>query len=901
MSIGDRVGLLAAADASAAPAAVRSAFEWLLERDDTAARLDADPQLAFRSATVMGVSRSLTRLIESDPLALDILVDLDTRPDLVALRASDDDPVQALVRWKHLEHLRIAARDVAGHDDLETVGANLSNLAADVLGEAHRIVDGDGLAVVGMGKLGAHELNYSSDIDLMFVGEGSHGVLDQETRTLLDIARRCFRVDINLRPEGRDGALVRSVASYTAYWERWAQPWEFQALLKAVPVAGDRTTGDGWFHAAQHALWNRPFDADALRSLRAMKERAESEVVRKGLASREIKRGPGGIRDIEFTVQLLQLVHGNADPGLRIPNTLRALQELASAGYVDRGDATKLAEAYRFLRLVEHRLQLVDDQQVHTVPSDKHALDHLARSCGLRDTARATASDQLRQRLRSEQTAVRSIHERIYFRPLLEAFTDAAPGLSPAAAEARLTAFGFTSARRTQAAIRELTRGLNRQSRLMQQLLPLLLDWLSAAPDPDLGLLVLRNMIDDRTRSQVLVETFRDSPDAAQRLCLVLGTSRLLGDILTRNPDLVARLPYPDKLRTRDVPELVGTAHAAVDARASELADRPAVLRRWKDRNLLGIAARDLGGSTDVAEVGADLTRLADASVAVALELLDPQVPFVVLGLGRLGGSEMSYASDLDVVYAYEGSGTAVVEEANRVANGLRRFLGGSTPAERIYEVDTDLRPEGKGGALVRSVEAHVAYWAKSAQTWERLAWTRARTVAGDRALGDRLLDAIEPAVWGSGLRSDEILDLRRIKARVEGERIPPGEDPKFHLKLGRGSLSDIEFTTHSLQLQYGIRATGTTAALRSLDVTSVLSHEDAEALADAYRFCEQLRNRWFLVNSAPGDSLPTQPERLSWLARSLDTTGGELRQHYLRVTRRSRAVVERVFYGRND
>ncbi len=896
MSIGDRARLLAAADASAAPSAVRAAFEWLLDQDDVAARLEAEPDLAATAALVMGASRSLTRLVEADPLALDVLDDLDTRLDVDFVDAAD--PTAALVRWKHLEHLRIAARDITGRDDLEAVGAALSTLASDVLEQAHRIVGGDGLAVIGMGKLGAHELNYSSDIDLMFVGEGPRGALDQEARALLDIARQCFRVDINLRPEGRDGALVRSVESYVAYWERWAQPWEFQALLKAVPIAGLHSTGRQWFEAAQHALWHQPFDADALRSVRALKARAESEVARKGLATREIKRGPGGIRDIEFTVQILQLVHGHSDADLRIPNTLLALHELASAGYVDGDDAAKLSDAYRVFRLVEHRLQLVDDQQVHTIPTDAQSLDHLARACGLRDTARATATEQLQRGLRSEQTTVRSIHERIYFRPLLEAFTDAAPSLSPEAAEARLTAFGFTSAKRTQAAIRELTRGFNRQSRLMQQLLPLLLDWLSASPDPDLGLLVLRNLTDDKTRSQILVETFRDSPDAAQRLCAIVGTSRLLGDILIRNPDLVARLPYAEKLQTREIPELVATATAAVAGRP-DAEDRPRVIRRWKDRNLLGIAARDIAGFTTVGEVSTDLTKLAEATIGVALEVIDPQVPFVVFGLGRLGGSEMSYGSDLDLVYAYDGSGSDAVDEANRVANGLRKLLGGPTPAERIYEVDTALRPEGKGGALVRSVEGHVSYWPRSAQTWERLAWTRARTVGGDRVLGDRLLDAIEPAVWGSGLRSDEILDLRRIKARVEGERIPPGEDPKFHLKLGRGSLSDIEFTTQLLLLQYGIRATGTTAALRALDATSVLDHDDAETLADAYRFCELVRNRWFLVNSAPGDALPTQIEPLRWLARSLDSTGGDLRDHYLKVTRRSRAVVERVFYGR--
>lgn len=897
MTTRERRALADAADGSASPSAVRAALDRLVEDDpSTQDRFAADPDLLHATATVMAASRSLTRLLESTPAALDVLSQLDVRPPRLVT------DVESLVQWKQLEYLRIAARDLIGRDELEATGGALAQLAVDVLDDGHRLTgldgaDHDGLATIGMGKLGGAELNYSSDIDLMFVGEGPRGELEAEARALLDIVRQCFRTDVNLRPEGRDGALVRSVESYRAYWERWAKPWEFQALLKAVPVAGDPAAGERWSEAAATALWTHPFDADALRSLRAMKERAESEVARKGLATREIKRGPGGIRDIEFTVQLLQLVHGHADPEIRLPNTLAALHELTAAGYVDRDDADKLAEAYRFFRKVEHRLQLVDEQQVHTVPTDARALEHLARACGFRDTPRHSAREQLARTLRAQQTAVRSIHERVYFRPLLEAFTAATPSLSPEAAAARLAAFGFTSAKRTEAAIRELTRGFNRQSRLMQQLLPLLLDWLSSSPDPDLGLLMLRNMADDQTRSRILVEAFRDSPDAAQRLCLLLGTSRLLGDIITRNPDLVPRLPEPDKLRTRPLAELVVKADAAIAGRDDAL-KRTEALRRWKNRHFVGIAARDLFGYTDVADVGDNLTTLAEATIDVAVRSLDPQVPFAVIGLGRLGGTELSYASDLDLVFTYEGSGSSAVEEATRVANGLRRMLGGATPAERIFEIDTDLRPEGKGGALVRSVDAYLSYWARSAQTWERLVMTRARSVGGDRAVGDRLLEELDPFVWGSGLGSDEILEIRRMKARIEGERIPPGEDPKFHLKLGRGSLSDIEFTAQLLQLQYGIRATGTPAALRALDSTSVLSTEDAEVLTEAYRFCEQVRNRWFLVNSAPGDSLPTQLEPLGWLARSLDSTANELRQQYLKVTRRSRKVVERVFYG---
>jgi glutamate-ammonia-ligase adenylyltransferase len=892
------------ADRSASPVAVKVALQRLASVDSRhLENLESSGGLRSATIAVLAASRSMTRVIETTPdTALFVLDNLSHRPPV------DDASPDRLVAWRNLEFLRIAARDLLGLDELEQVGGNLAALGRQVLASASNLAaaaDRDGpddlsLAILGMGKLGGSELNYSSDIDILFVGDGPRDQLDRRARAVMDIARRCFRVDANLRPEGRDGPLVRTLDSYAAYWERWAEPWEFQALLKATPAAGDEQLGQRWFESAQRALWSRPFDAEALRSLRAMKSRAEAEVSRKGLSARELKRGPGGIRDIEFTVQLLQLVHGHLDPDLRGPNTLAMLTEMISAGYVDETDATQMADSYRLLRAVEHRLQLVDEQQVHTLPKDAGSLDHLARVLGRRDDVTGTAGEQLEREMRLTQATVRSIHERVYFRPLLEAFATSRVDdaqLSPEAAAARLAAFGFVDARRTQAAVQELTRGLNRSSRLMQQLLPLLLDWLSESPDPDLGLLVVRNLVNGPQHSRPLVETFRDSPAAARSLCQIAGTSRLLGETLQHNPDLIARLPDPDVLGTRTRAELIESATAALDLRHG-LDEQQGSLQRWKQRNLLGIAARDLFGVADVRTVGTDLTKLAEATLETALTALEPTIPFTVLGLGRLGGAELAYGSDLDVIFVHDGGASSHADEARRLAASLTKFVSGITPSARIYEIDSDLRPDGKSGALSKSFSAFEIYWREHAQTWERQAMTRARVVAGDPELGNRLLDAVEPHVWGPGLTADEMRDIRRMKARVEAERIPMGEDPDFHLKLGRGSLSDIEFTAQMLQLQYDVKATGTLGALNALEASDVLSAEDAATLAEAYEFCEMVRNRWFLVNSAPSDSLPMQPEPLLWLSRALDTSSGELREHYRRVTRRSRKVVERVFYG---
>lgn len=877
---------------SAAPDAVRVALERLRERDDAATLLARDG-VAAAAVVVLGASRSLTRLLTTDDDALGVLTDLGHR----ATRA--DLTIDALARWKQHELLRIAARDLLAIDDLEATSGLVAELAADVLQGACLLAGTDRLTVIGMGKLGGHELNYSSDVDVLFVGDGPHDGLERQARKVMELTKRCFRIDANLRPQGRDGPLVRSLDSYEAYWDRWAEPWEFQALLKALPVAGDEALGRRFHETAQRWLWTRPFGADALRSVRHLKARAEAEIARKGLADREIKRGPGGIRDIEFTAQLLQLVHGHSDPGLRSPTTLVALRELGEAGYVDPDDADRLASAYRHLRVVEHRLQLIDEAQTHTVPDDPALLDRIARASGHRDQARATAVEQFLGDLRAHQLAVRSIHERVYFRPLLESFADVPGALSPEAATERLAAFGFTDAKRTQAAVRELTRGLNRASRLMQQLLPLLLDWLSASPDPDLGLLQLRNLLSGRTSSTSLLEVFRDSPEVARRLCVVLGSSRLAGERLQHNPDLVARIGDVERLATLPRDELVESASKAWAWRADDT-ERKAALRRWTDRHTAGIMLRDLLDEADVPEVGRDLTALGDAVLENALAVLEPTLPFAVIAMGRFGGGELSYASDLDVLFVYDGSGASAAEEAQRVASGLRRMLTGATPAERIWELDADLRPEGRQGPLARSLDGYVRYWDTYALVWERQAMVRARPAAGDLDLAQRLLDALAAQVWGDGLSDDDVREMRRIKARVERERIPPNEDARYHLKLGRGSLSDIEWTAQLLQLQHGVRSTGTMAALDALEANGVLGTDDAQVLADAYRFCERTRNRWFLVNSKPGDSLPTQPEPLMWLARSLGMGSGELREAYRRVTRRSRTVVERLFYGQD-
>jgi len=915
--------LIGAAERSATPSAVTVALRRAIEEHpDIGDRLldGREPTaLAHTFIAVVAASNALGRLCLSDPIAFDVLDALD-HP-----LAIDGTDAVTLARSKRLELLRIAGRDLLGLDRLEDVGGALADMAARVLDGAWRLatVDtgGEGLAVIGMGKLGGAELNYASDVDVVFVtDEVERNAVegDKVARDLLGIARGCFRVDVDLRPEGRSGPLTRSLDRYRSYWETRAQAWEFQALLKARPVAGDGELGARFADAAGEATWSRTFSADELAELRMMKARAEADASRHGLAGREIKRAPGGIRDVEFAVQLLQLVHGHHDPDIRDRSTLGALAELSGAGYVSAEDGAVLADSYRFLRTVEHRLQLVEEEQTHAVPTDAAGRDRLARVLGFGDGPSTTATAAFDDTLRRCQSEVRIIHERLFFRPLLEAFAalqpspdhldgdgTLAPVMSADAAARRLTAFGFSDAGRTRAAVDELAGGLTRVSRLMGQLLPLLLDWLSVSPDPDLGLLGLRSLIVRSHHRTLVVTTFRESPEAARRLCLVLGSSRAMAEAIEHNPELIASLDDDEALAPGSRTTLVEGALERLHQPGDE-GRRRARLVRFTQDHTLRVATRDLLDIDDIASTGAALTLVAEAVLEAALDHVAPDVSFCVVGMGRLGGAEMSYASDLDVLFVFDDTSPGGNDRAEAAAEAMLRFVHGPSPAQRVATVDLGLRPEGGQGRLARDLAGYEAYFDRWAQTWERQALLRARVVAGDRSLGERFLALVRGFVWDRPLTDADIADIRRMKARIERERIPPREDPQFHLKLGRGGLSDIEWTAQLLQLRHGVAAPGTMAALDALVGHGALAVADAERLGYAYRFLEHTRNRWHLVGAlaggtSPGDSLPTEPHQQSSLARSLGTSPVALRDEYRRVTRRARRVVERLFYGIDD
>ncbi|MGH9304617.1 MAG: putative nucleotidyltransferase substrate binding domain-containing protein, partial [Acidimicrobiales bacterium] len=551
------------------------------------------------------------------------------------------------------------------------------------------------------------------------------------------------------------------------------------------------------------------------------------------------------------------------------------------------------------------RLQLREDQQVHTLPAGKEARGRLARVLGYRDNAGETALAQFDTDLRRHQSAARQIHERLFFRPLLEAFAaaparPASTALPREAVAERLAAFGFADAERTHQAVLELTRGLSRSSRLMQQMLPLLLDWLSGSSNPDLGLLGLRKLATGQHCRDQLTAVCRESPEAARQLCQLLGTGPRFARDLQHHPDLLQGLATGDTLAAPSRSELDETAARSLVWREGE-ADKS--LRAFVRVESLRIASRDVLDLADVDGTGQSLTNLAESVLSAALRSVAPAVRFAVVGMGRLGGRELAYSSDLDLLFVYENPAGFPPDRsaaaAESAAAALVRLVAGNTPANRLYRVDTALRPEGRQGPQARSIEAYAAYYERWAQTWERQALLKGRVVAGDEQLGARFEALASEFVWGRSFGQEDVREVRRTKARIERERVPASEDPKFHLKLGPGSLSDIEWTVQLLQLQHGVRETGTLEALRHLVATGVLEPDDGTVLIDAYRFCERTRNRLQLVHDGSGDALPATGPQLTALARSFSRSAAGLRDEYLRRTRRCRQVVERLFYGR--
>ncbi|QFZ16883.1 bifunctional [glutamine synthetase] adenylyltransferase/[glutamine synthetase]-adenylyl-L-tyrosine phosphorylase [Saccharothrix syringae] len=826
---------------------------------------------------------------------------------------------------------RVAAEDLAHvvepeqpyvtYDDVAGLLSDLAEAALraalDVAGRQVARADECTLAVIAMGKCGARELNYVSDVDVVFVGEGDLAVATRLASTLMQVAgQACFEVDAALRPEGKAGALVRTLDGHASYYRRWARTWEFQALLKARPVAGDAELGRRYLEVVRPMVWTAAEREDFVADVQAMRRRVEDHVPA-GLTDRELKLGRGGLRDVEFAVQLLQLVHGRGDEELRITSTTQALAVLGRGGYVGRADAADFGRAYRFLRTLEHRLQLQRLLRTHLFPADDdtNGLRWLARAAGLQAEGGLSEGQVLLAEFRKRANQVRRLHEKLFYRPLLQAVANVpteALRLTTSQAAERLAALGYAAPDGGLKHIEALTRGVSRRARIQTALLPVLLDLFAASPDPDGGLLAYRRVSEALAETPWYLRLLRDEGTVVDRLAALLGTSKLVPDLLVRAPEVLRLLADTDALVGVD-PMTIGNPLRATVSRYRDLDRAVTAARSLRRQELLRVACADLLGLVPLRTVCVSLSEVWVAVLQAALDAVvrsagTPVASIAVIGMGRLGGRELGYGSDADVVFVCEPVAGASDAEAARYASTVvervRRML--SAPSQDPpLQVDADLRPEGRQGPLVRTLESYRAYYAQWSELWEAQALLRARFIAGDAGLGARFVEMVEPIRYpGRGLDLAAVREIRRIKARVEAERLPRGADPSTHTKLGRGGLADVEWTVQLLQLQHahevpGLRTPSTVRGLRAATEAGLVSPDDAAALREAWTTATRARNAVVLVRGKAADQLPTAGRDLAAVAGAMghEDPGGFL-DAYRRTTRRARAVVERVFYG---
>ncbi|BBZ43553.1 glutamate-ammonia-ligase adenylyltransferase [Mycobacterium parmense] len=922
--------------------------------DELNAALLTERPLRGRLFSVLGSSLALGDHLVANPQSWKLLRGKLTLPSRDELRSVFTDcveqslagPGSALTRLRVLyrdQLLVLAALDLAATVEDEpvlpftVVGAHLSDLADAALGAALRVAEvsvcGDRtpprLAVIAMGKCGARELNYVSDVDVIFVAENADALSARVAGEMMQVASAAFfEVDAGLRPEGRSGELVRTVESHVAYYQRWAKTWEFQALLKARVAVGDAELGQRYLAALMPMVWIACEREDFVVEVQAMRRRVE-QLVPADVRAREIKLGSGGLRDVEFAVQLLQLVHGRSDESLHVASTVDALAALGAGGYVGREDTANLTASYEFLRLLEHRLQLQRLKRTHLLPEadDEEAVRWLARAAHIRPDGRHDAAGVLRRELKHQNVRVSQLHAKLFYQPLLESIgptgLEIRHGMTPGAAERQLAALGYEGPQTALKHMSALVNQSGRRGRVQSVLLPRLLNWMSYAPDPDGGLLAYRRLSEALAGESWYLATLRDKPAVAKRLMHVLGTSAYVPDLLMRAPRVIQSYgdgPAGPKLLETE-PGAVARALVTSASRYQDPVRAIAAARALRRRELARIGSADLLGMLYVTDVCKALTSVWVAVLQAALEaMIRVNLPddgtskgkapaaIAVIGMGRLGGAELGYGSDADVLFVCEPNpgveDSVAIRWSTTVAEQVRTLLG--TPSvDPPLEVDANLRPEGRNGPLVRTLGAYAAYYAQWAQPWEVQALLRAHAVAGDADLGERfMLMADKTRYPPDGISADTVREIRRMKARVESERLPRGADPNTHTKLGRGGLADVEWTVQLLQLRHAheIPALHNTSTLESLDAIAaagLAADDEVELLRHAWLTATRARNALVLVRGKATDQLPGPGRQLNAVAVAAgwhSDDGSEFLDNYLRVTRRAKAVVRKVF-----
>jgi [glutamine synthetase] adenylyltransferase / [glutamine synthetase]-adenylyl-L-tyrosine phosphorylase len=904
--------------------------------------------------------------------------------------ACPDDPATLLAfrRFRHLHMLRIGANDILRDRPLEEVTRELARVADSsvkiALATATKTVGkrfgnpmagGEPARFAGFafGKLGGDELNYSSDIDLMFVydrdGETNKKsgaitnaeffgrVVTELVRLLSSVTDRGFayRVDLRLRPEGNAGPLARSLDSTVSYYDLRGRTWERQALIKLRPVAGDRDLRKEVMAAVEPFVYRKYFSFSEINEVKALKRKMEQHATRTGVDDTDVKTGRGGIRDVEYTVQFLQLLNGGDLPAVRQRNTLLALDALEIAGCLTPQETYLLSDAYRFLRRTEHRLQLLFDRQTHKLPTGVDALRTLARRMGYSE-ARQETGDRRQEASAGEATPdsrlltaqkrspldesaepaldarillidpldlfLKDFHDKtrlnrtILDHLLHQTFAGDAGGSEPesdlildpdaddAAVRAVLSKYPF---RDVKAAYQNLNRlaqeavpflSHRRCRHFLASIAAPLLKAVADTPDPDGTLNDLERVTASLGAKAVLYELFSFNPPSLKLYVDICASSPYLSAILTSNPGMIDELLDSLVLdQPRSADEL--TAELAMLLRGAS--DLDPILHSFQDKELLRMGVQDLLGKASVRATTAGLSDLADALLNAVFDLTEPGVraklgdpacEYAVLGLGKLGGREISYHSDLDVVLVYADAGTDRQHFFTTLAQRAIALAGRPGPHGKLYEVDMRLRPTGKSGSLALSLAEFERYFGGTAQVWERLALTRARVVRGGGAFAERLMGCVRAAVTHGEVPTAEVAAMR---AKLETAANPRS------LKRGRGGLADVEFAVQLLQLRHGrahpeVLRANVWEALEALQSGGLLGQAEMVALRDGYSFLRFVEARLRIVTDRPLTEVPESATDLAKLARRIGFLSPEAFLGELAVKRASvRAAYERV------
>ena len=879
----------------------------------------------------------------------------------------------ALRQMADLELLRIAGRDIGGQaslsDTLEAV-TRLADVAIDTAVRVERAAlaaeFGEprtesgrpvGFVVLGLGKLGGCELNYSSDVDLVYLYETDETTGDgpQAGEFFAKLAGAVtsaigeatadgivFRVDLRLRPEGHNGPLVNSVENALRYYEGWGDTWERGALMKARPVAGELEVGRAFVAAIAPFIYRRHLDYLTVEDLRTMKSRIDLEARSAAAGKRDVKIGAGGIREIEFVAQALQLIHSGHVAGVRALGTRDALSRLREHGFMPADDEEVLQRAYEFLRNAEHAVQVEDRRQTQTLPTDPRALLSFARRMGYGRGVRGKPAGEgavaaFEADWRAHTEAVRMIF--VKFMELRPGQGDKDPqpeeilagavlaGIERGdvqAAAPSLETLGFSDGASAAALLERIYRGRfqgpasPQRRRAMRAMAPVLLRAVGSSSDPDRALQRLVEFLVRTGAHTSYLALLGGSPATMEILVDLFASSPYLAAQISRRPELIDSLVRSDAARPARTREEL---RRALGPAALESVDPEALLsmlRRFRTAELVRIGMADLAGVMEPEQVHRQLSLLAEVCLCAAADAALVQtapaaggqvgrdLAPAIIAMGKLGAAEMTYGSDLDLIFIYDASGRSFDAQSHafaaRWAQKTIALLQTRTADGVVYAVDTRLRPSGNSDPLVTSLDRFVSYQRTEADLWERQALLRARVVYGQPSLRSRIEQVVTECLYTRGLDDAGLLEIVDLRARVERE-LAHENDVRFNIKTGRGGLVDIEFMVQALQLRYGrdcpeIRKRATLEAIRAAGAAGFLERSDAESLAADYRFLRRLEARMRLERDRPVEELEADPQRIRPLAKRMgfagEHAGEQLVARYRAVRERVRGIYER-------